>query len=86
MGGGEYIRSFTINKMDDHRSPSPAGRDMNTSIHLAKRPKGSIIPGETFEVRHSPIPKKEDVKDKECLVKVEYLSVDPGLSEIIMRG
>jgi NADPH-dependent curcumin reductase CurA len=53
--------------------------DMNTSIHLAKRPKESIIPGETFEIRKSPIPKKDDVKDGEVLVKIEYLSVDPGM-------
>ena len=51
---------------------------MNTSIHLAKRPKENIVPGETFEVRRSPIPRKEDVKDGRALVKVEYLSVDPG--------
>jgi NADPH-dependent curcumin reductase CurA len=53
--------------------------DMNTSIHLVKRPKESIVPGETFEIRKSPIPKKDDVKEGEVLVKVEYLSVDPGL-------
>jgi len=52
--------------------------DMNSSIHLAKRPKEGIVRGETFEVRRTPIPKKDDVKDGECLVRVEYLSVDPG--------
>jgi NADPH-dependent curcumin reductase CurA len=52
---------------------------MNTSIHLAKRPKENIIPGETFEIRKNPIPEKEDVKDGEVLIKVEYLSVDPGI-------
>lgn len=52
---------------------------MNTSIHLAKRPKENIVPGETFEVRRTPIPKKEDVKDGQALIKVEYLSVDPGI-------
>ena len=51
---------------------------MNTSIHLVKRPREEIIPGETFEVRRSPIPRNEDVKDDEVLVRVEYLSVDPG--------
>ena len=51
---------------------------MNTSIHLVKRPKENIVPGETFEVRKSPIPNKEDVKEGNALVKVEYLSVDPG--------
>jgi NADPH-dependent curcumin reductase CurA len=55
-----------------------ASGDMNTTIHLAKRPKEGIVPGETFEVRRSPIPKKDDVKEGQVLVKVEYLSVDPG--------
>jgi NADPH-dependent curcumin reductase CurA len=54
--------------------------DMNTSIHLAKRPKEGIVPGETFEVRKTPVPKKDEVKDGQALVKVEYLSVDPGSS------
>lgn len=55
--------------------------DMNTSIHLVKRPKESIVPGETFELRKSPVPKKDDVKEGEVLVKVEYLSVDPGINQ-----
>jgi len=36
--------------------------------------------GETFEVRRGPMPKREDVTDGQVLVKVEYLSVDPGLA------
>jgi NADPH-dependent curcumin reductase CurA len=63
--------------MDD---PTSIADTMNTTIHLAKRPKEAIVPGETFEVRRSPIPKKEEVKDGQVLVKVEYLSVDPGLT------
>src|SRR5579862_1675165 len=59
---------------------------MNTSIHLAKRPKVSIVPGETFEVRRTPIPKKEDVKEGQCLVRVEYLSVDPGMHVIVNKA
>jgi NADPH-dependent curcumin reductase CurA len=55
--------------------------DMNTSIHLAKRPKDRIIPGETFEVRRTPIPKKDAVKEGQALLKVEYLSVDPGMHD-----
>jgi NADPH-dependent curcumin reductase CurA len=55
--------------------------NMNTTIHLAKRPKEGIVPGETFEVRQSPIPKNDDVKDGNALVKVEYLSVDPGIHD-----
>ena len=64
--------------MENHSSTTTT-TDMNTSIHLAKRPKESIVPGQTFEIRKSPIPKKDDVKDGQVLVKVEYLSVDPGL-------
>ena len=60
-------------------SKSNTSVDMNTSIHLAKRPKEKIIPGETFEVRRTPVPGKEDVKDGHALIKTEYLSVDPGI-------
>jgi len=63
-----------------HTLTSTTKVDMNTSIHLAKRPKENIVPGETFEVRRTPIPRKEDVKEGSVLVKVEYLSVDPGSS------
>lgn len=59
---------------------SPSDHSMNTSIHLAKRPTQGIVPGETFEVRREPIPKRENVKDGQVLVKVEHLSVDPGLT------
>ena len=58
---------------------------MNTSIHLAKRPKGDIVPGETFQVRRSPIPKDDDVMAGQVLVRVEYLSVDPGISSRTFR-
>ena len=54
-------------------------KTMNTSIHLAKRPTDKIIPGETFEVRKTPIPTKDDVKEGQVLVRVDYLSVDPGI-------
>lgn len=60
--------------------PASQPDSMNTTIHLAKRPKEGIVSGETFEVRREPIPKREDVKDGQVLVKVEYLSVDPGLT------
>ena len=65
-----------------HTPTSATSTDMNTSIHLAKRPKENIVPGETFEVRQTPIPRKEDVTEGTVLVKVEYLSVDPGLSGV----
>ncbi|KAI4183711.1 MAG: hypothetical protein L6R41_005243 [Letrouitia leprolyta] len=50
-----------------------------TSIHLAKRPKSKIIPGETFEVKSNPVPKASDLKDGEVLFKTLYLSLDPAM-------
>jgi len=59
---------------------------MNTSIHLAKRPKDRIVPGETFKARRTPIPTQDDVKQGEVLVRVDYLSVDPGLFTCLLDG
>lgn len=51
-----------------------------TSVHLAKRPKGNIIPGETFETNTSnAVPKASDLKDGEVLFKTLYLSLDPAM-------
>lgn len=52
---------------------------MNTTIVLAQRPKRDIVPGETFQARKTPIPKNGDVKPGQVLIRVEYLSVDPGI-------
>ncbi|KAL9005499.1 MAG: hypothetical protein Q9188_001736 [Gyalolechia gomerana] len=50
-----------------------------TSIHLAKRPKSNIVPGETFESKSNAIPKTADLKDGEVLFKTLYLSLDPAM-------
>jgi len=50
-----------------------------TAVHLAKRPKASIVPGETFELKQHPMPKESDLKDGEVLIKSLYLSLDPAM-------
>jgi len=50
-----------------------------TAVHLAKRPKASIVPGETFELKQHPVPKDSDLKDGEVLFKSLYLSLDPAM-------
>ncbi|VUC30111.1 unnamed protein product [Clonostachys rosea] len=56
----------------------------NLSIHLAERPTGEIIPGETFQPQTSPIPSPADLQDGEILVEVLYLSLDPSLRAQLM--
>lgn len=50
-----------------------------TSVHLAKRPTGDIVPGETFVTKTHPAPKAEDLKDGEVIFKAIYLSLDPAM-------
>ena len=50
-----------------------------TSVHLAKRPKDKIIPGETFNTKTNEIPQKFDLKDGEVLFQTLYLSLDPAM-------
>lgn len=50
-----------------------------TSIHLAKRPKSNIVPGETFESKTNNMPKASDLNDGEVLFKTLYLSLDPAM-------
>ncbi|KAL8935511.1 MAG: hypothetical protein Q9216_005389 [Gyalolechia sp. 2 TL-2023] len=50
-----------------------------TSIHLAKRPKSNIIPGETFASKTNSIPKASDLHDGQVLFKTLYLSLDPAM-------
>lgn len=50
-----------------------------TSVHLAKRPKGVIIPDETFTLKTNEIPKAADLKDGEVLFQSLYLSLDPAM-------
>ena len=49
------------------------------SIVLASRPKGDIIPNETFKTVENPRPKEEDLKDGQVLVEALYLSLDPAM-------
>lgn len=51
----------------------------NLSIHLAERPKGDVIPGQTFSQKTTPAPTPDDLKDRQILVEVLYLSLDPSL-------
>ncbi|KAK6221498.1 putative secondary metabolism biosynthetic enzyme [Pestalotiopsis sp. IQ-011] len=53
----------------------------NITFHLAERPTGSVVPGQTFEQKSVPAPTAEYLKDGQVLVEVLYLSLDP-----YMRG
>ena len=50
-----------------------------SSVHLAQRPKESIILGETFELKTHEAPKASDLKDGEVLFQTLYLSLDPAM-------
>ncbi|KAJ0117331.1 nadp-dependent leukotriene b4 12-hydroxydehydrogenase [Diaporthe amygdali] len=50
-----------------------------TSVVLAERPKGDIVPGKTFQQKQGPAPKAEDLKDGQILVETLYLSLDPAM-------
>jgi len=50
-----------------------------TSVVLAKRPKGEIVPGETFTLKSNPIPKESDLANGQVLVQSLYLSLDPAM-------
>ncbi|KAL8731720.1 MAG: hypothetical protein Q9181_004201 [Wetmoreana brouardii] len=50
-----------------------------TSVHLAKRPKDSIVPGETFTTRTNEIPKESDLHAGEVIFQSLYLSLDPAM-------
>ncbi len=47
----------------------------NISVVLAERPKGEIIPGQTFALKKSPAPTAAELKDGQILVEILYLSV-----------
>lgn len=49
------------------------------SVHLAKRPKDQIIPGETFTLKTKKAPESSDLKDGEVLFQTLYLSLDPAM-------
>lgn len=50
-----------------------------TSVVLAKRPKSTIIPGETFTIKQNPVLKESDLNDGEVLLETLYLSLDPAM-------
>ncbi|ORY68283.1 uncharacterized protein BCR38DRAFT_335663 [Pseudomassariella vexata] len=54
------------------------GRETAT-FHLAERPKGDIIPGQTFKLEKTAAPTASDLKDGEILVEALYLSLDPAM-------
>lgn len=51
----------------------------NLQVVLAERPKGDIIPGQTFHQRVTPAPTAADLADGDVLVEVLYLSLDPAM-------
>lgn len=51
----------------------------STSVVLAERPKGDIVPGQTFHTKSGPAPRAADLKDGEVLVETLYLSLDPAM-------
>ncbi|KAJ5159589.1 uncharacterized protein N7482_006593 [Penicillium canariense] len=49
------------------------------SIHLAKRPETTIVPGETFATQFNEAPDVEKLLDGQVLVETLYLSLDPAM-------
>lgn len=67
-------------------SPSPPlTRIMNTRIVLANRPAEGPIPPNTFKQEQKPVPKKEDLKDGEVIVRVMWLSLVSSANACTMR-
>jgi NADPH-dependent curcumin reductase CurA len=56
----------------------------NTQVIFAKRPgNGPINTDEVFKFVKTPIPKEEDIPQNHVLIKVLYLSLDPGKNLIL---
>lgn len=51
----------------------------NLQIVLAERPKGDIIPGQTFHQKSTKVPTADDLKDGEIAIENIYLSLDPAM-------
>jgi NADPH-dependent curcumin reductase CurA len=49
------------------------------AVHLAKRPKAGIVPGETFALKKHEFPKASDLKEGEVIFQALYLSLDPAM-------
>ncbi|KAF1988202.1 NADP-dependent leukotriene B4 12-hydroxydehydrogenase [Aulographum hederae CBS 113979] len=50
-----------------------------TSVHLAKRPKNAIVPGETFALKQNAMPMADELGEGEVIVRSLYLSLDPAM-------
>lgn len=50
-----------------------------TAVVLAKRPKGAIVPDETFALKQLPVPKESELKEGEVVFQSLYLSLDPAM-------
>lgn len=51
----------------------------NLQIVLAERPRGDIVPGQTFNRKTVPAPSADSLKDGEVLIENIYLSLDPAM-------
>jgi len=49
------------------------------SVVLAQRPKGEIVPGETFKLQEQKRLAESDLKDGQVLLETLYLSLDPAM-------
>lgn len=50
-----------------------------SAVHLRERPKSSIIPGQTFELKKHDALRASDLKDGEVIFQSLYLSLDPAM-------
>lgn len=57
----------------------PPIMSQSLSIVLAERPKGPVIPGQTFHQKHTPIPSPSTLQTGEILIETLYLSLDPAM-------
>jgi NADPH-dependent curcumin reductase CurA len=57
---------------------------MNTRIVLANRPAEGPIPANTFKQEQKPVPKKEDLKDGEVIVRVMWLSLVCAVNLLVL--
>jgi hypothetical protein len=53
--------------------------DTYNTVVLAQRPKGDIVPGETFKLKTEKRPTEADLKDGQVIVEARYLSLDPAM-------
>jgi NADPH-dependent curcumin reductase CurA len=51
------------------------------SVVLNRRPEKEIVLGETFSIITTPEPGKEELKEGEVLIRIKYISIDPGMRD-----